>query len=72
MKTERRDDVLGGQRVFAGTRLSVLHVGKMAVRGVSMQDILDDYPYLSAGDVDEASRLYLEDVGESAPRYDGH
>jgi uncharacterized protein (DUF433 family) len=44
-------DILGGEPVFPGSRLSVRHIGQIAERGESTEDILEDYPYLTASDV---------------------
>lgn len=44
--------VLGGSPVFAGSRLSVEHVGGAAVRGeAGVAEMLADYPYLTRTDV---------------------
>jgi uncharacterized protein (DUF433 family) len=54
---EERDDVLGGEAVFKNSRLSVVHIGKMADDGESVVNMLEDYPYLGEADV-EFARLY--------------
>ena len=51
--------VLGGEPVFAGTRLAVRHVGGMRLRGEPVERILEDYPYLSEEDVEFAA-LFAE------------
>src|SRR5262249_16550032 len=43
-KLVTRDDVLGGEPVFANSRLAVRHIGEMALRGAPVTDILEDYP----------------------------
>jgi uncharacterized protein (DUF433 family) len=43
--------ILGGEAVFAGTRLSVRHIGGLADRGTSVDEILADYPALALGDI---------------------
>lgn len=53
-KIEEDPDILGGEAVFKGTRLSVYHVGKMIENGEKITNILEDYPYLDAGDVEFA------------------
>jgi uncharacterized protein (DUF433 family) len=58
-RVEEKDAVLGGSAVFRDTRISVLHIGKMAERGVSMKEILEDYPKLTEGDVEFAKLYYL-------------
>jgi uncharacterized protein (DUF433 family) len=37
--------------VFKNTRLPVAHVGKMARADVPLEQIIEDYPYLSVDDV---------------------
>lgn len=49
-----RQDILGGETVFPGTRLSVRQVGELRDRGVSVEEILEDYPSLSAREVELA------------------
>lgn len=43
-------DILGGEPVIRGTRLSVRHIGQLAAR-VPISDIMKDYDYLSPDDV---------------------
>jgi uncharacterized protein (DUF433 family) len=50
-RIEERPDILGGNAVFRGTRLSVAHVGKMVENGESVANIIEDYPYLTADDI---------------------
>lgn len=54
----RSSDILGGEPVFAGTRIAVRHVGQLALRGVETAEILADFPTLSADDVAFA-RIYV-------------
>lgn len=56
-RVEEKDDVLGGEAVFKDSRLPVAHVGKMLENGESVQNILEDYPYLDEGDI-EFAKLY--------------
>ena len=51
------DAILGGEPVFNGTRLAVRHIGGMCARGEPPEQILADYPELTADDV-EFARLY--------------
>lgn len=46
------DDILGGEPVFQGSRLAVRHVGQMIRRGISQDEIREDYPTLSDEDVE--------------------
>jgi uncharacterized protein (DUF433 family) len=55
-----RDDILGGEPVFPNSRLAVRHVGEMARRGASVEEIVADYPYLSRKDVEFAMRFAAE------------
>lgn len=55
---KRDPHILGGEPVFAGTRLSVRHVGKMLSRGTPINDVLADYPYLSKSDAEFAKLFY--------------
>ena len=58
-RIEQRPDVLGGEPVFANTRLSVAHVGKMVEGGEPIANIIEDYPYLTVQDV-EAARVHFK------------
>jgi uncharacterized protein (DUF433 family) len=71
-----RDDILGGEPVFPGSRLAVRHVGGLMERGESSEAIIEDYPYLDEQDLKFAalfSRAYAR-VGrpratdQAAPR----
>lgn len=44
-------DILGGEPVFAGTRISIRHIGRLALRGIPVERIRGDYPSLADGDV---------------------
>jgi len=48
--------ILGGEPVFRGSRLSVRRVGEALERGERAATIREDYPYLSAKDVEFAPR----------------
>jgi uncharacterized protein (DUF433 family) len=52
------DEILGGEPVFRGTRLSVRHVGGMRRNGDPIERIRDDYPELSIEDIEFAA-LYI-------------
>ena len=52
-----RDDILGGEPVFQGSRLAVRHVGEMLHRGADSAEVLEDYPYLNERDL-EFARVY--------------
>jgi uncharacterized protein (DUF433 family) len=70
-RVEENDAVLGGAAVFKGTRLSVLHIGKMAEAGESIENILEDYPNLTEGDVKFARLYYKARPSVGRPRSDG-
>jgi uncharacterized protein (DUF433 family) len=70
-RVEEKDPILGGAAVFRDTRLSVLHIGKMAERGVSVEEILEDYPQLTKGDVEFAKLYYGARPPVGRPRVDG-
>ena len=48
-------DTLGGEPVFAGTRIAIRHIGRLALRGIPAAEIKADYPALSAADIDFAA-----------------
>jgi uncharacterized protein (DUF433 family) len=52
-------DVLGGEPAFEGTRISVRHVGELARKNVPLATLLEDFPRLSASDI-EFARIYVE------------
>jgi uncharacterized protein (DUF433 family) len=52
-------DILGGEIVFPGSRLSVQRIGGSLERGESLDILREDYPYLTDEDLDFA-RLYVK------------
>lgn len=52
-------EIMGGEAVFANTRLTVRHIGSMILRGRgdTLQEIREDYPYLKPEDI-EFAKLY--------------
>jgi uncharacterized protein (DUF433 family) len=44
-------DVLGGEPVFRGTRIPLQHVASLFRKGISEQEIVEDFPSLSARDL---------------------
>jgi uncharacterized protein (DUF433 family) len=52
-----RPDILGGEPVFDGTRISVRHVGQLVKKGVPEAELLEDFPALSKRDL-EFARMY--------------
>ena len=58
LRIEERGDVFAGEPVFCGSRLPVRHVGEMADRGETIENIIEDYPGLESKDI-EFARLYF-------------
>jgi uncharacterized protein (DUF433 family) len=48
-------EILAGEPVFRGTRLSVRHIGGMRLNGEPAERIREDYPELSTEDVEFAA-----------------
>ncbi len=46
--------VLGGEPTILKSRLAVRHVGGMVLKGASKDEVLEDYPYLKAEDIEFA------------------
>jgi uncharacterized protein (DUF433 family) len=61
-------ETMGGEPVFKGTRISVAHVGALASRGRPLQEILEDYPRLSADDVRLAEIVFKMGPRPGRPR----
>lgn len=58
--------VLGGEPVFAGTRVAVAHVGALVEKGVPFGTLLEEFPQLDEGDLRFAG-LYVQ-VGDPPGR----
>ena len=58
-RVETNPDIMGGEPVFAKSRLTVRHIGSMLLRHGErvMREIRDDYPYLNPEDI-EFAKLY--------------
>lgn len=67
-RVEEKDHVLGGEAVFRGSRLPVKHVGKMIESGESLENVMEDYPYLTEGDILFASLYYRAHPTVGRPR----
>jgi len=59
-------DVLSGEPVFEGTRISVRHVGELAKKGVPLKTLREDFPRLTDRDI-EFARLFVA-LGRSPGR----
>ncbi|MGQ0663757.1 MAG: DUF433 domain-containing protein [Pseudomonadota bacterium] len=60
-------NTLGGEPVFAGTRISVRHVGKLVGRGVPASDIKADFPTLTDDDIAFAALFARMKPGPGRP-----
>jgi uncharacterized protein (DUF433 family) len=67
-KLVERDDILGGEPVFPKTRVAVRHIGEMARRGASVEEISSDYPSLSKQDIEFAKRYVAAHPRVGRPR----
>jgi uncharacterized protein (DUF433 family) len=54
-----RPEILGGEPVFEGTRISVRNVGERIRKGEPTTDLLEDFPSLRAEDL-EFARMFVE------------
>ena len=63
-----RDDILGGEPVFPGSRLAIRHIGQMVLRGAAVKEILEDYPYLDEQDIEFAKQFVAEYPRVGHPR----
>jgi uncharacterized protein (DUF433 family) len=54
-RVESRSDVLGGEPVFKGSRVSVRHVGDLIRNGVPPDELKEDFPKLSDEDFEFAA-----------------
>lgn len=67
-RIEKKEGVLSGEYVFKNSRLAVAHVGGMIVNGETIENVLEDYPYLNADDVSFARLFYLANPPTGRPR----
>jgi uncharacterized protein (DUF433 family) len=70
-RIEERDDILGGEAVFKNSRLPVTHVGKMIESGETVENIIEDYPYLNEDDIRFSSLYYRAHPPTGRPRKRG-
>lgn len=47
-------DILGGKPIIAGTRMSVESVLELLASGISLEEVLKEYPFLTKQDVQAA------------------
>lgn len=50
-RIESRPEILSGEEVFKGTRLSVRHIGGMLRKGIKIEDVKADYPTVTIADI---------------------
>jgi uncharacterized protein (DUF433 family) len=63
-------NILGGEVVFPGSRLSVQRIGGCLARGETLEVFREDYPYLTDEDLDFA-RIYVKAYPiQSRPKLD--
>lgn len=62
--------ILAGEPVFPKSRLAVRHVGEMLRSGVPEQEVREDYPYLTADDLEFAPLYALAYPRVGRPRAD--
>jgi uncharacterized protein (DUF433 family) len=51
------EKILGGEPVFAKSRLAVRQIGGMLIKGATPEEVREDYPYLKSEDI-EFAKLY--------------
>lgn len=62
------ETILGGEPVFPNSRLAVRQIGEMLRRGASPAELLEDYPYLTAEDLEFAPVFSLAYPRMGRPR----
>ncbi|MBV8751408.1 MAG: DUF433 domain-containing protein [Hyphomicrobiales bacterium] len=48
-------EIMSGEPVFAGTRISLAHVAALIAKGIPFEELAEDYPALSRADLDFAA-----------------
>jgi uncharacterized protein (DUF433 family) len=48
-------EIMAGEPVFAGTRISLAHVAALIAKGIPFEELAEDYPALSRADLDFAA-----------------
>jgi uncharacterized protein (DUF433 family) len=69
-KLVNNPNILGGEIVFPGSRLSVKRVGGCLERGESLELLQEDYPYLTNEDFDFARIYFRAYPVQGRPRLD--
>ncbi|MBD2362972.1 DUF433 domain-containing protein [Anabaena minutissima FACHB-250] len=52
-------NIMGGETVFSNSRLTVRHIGSMLDKGESLENIHEDYPYLTEEDI-KFAQVYVK------------
>ena len=61
-------DVLGGEPVFAGTRIPLAHIARLFTKNVPFKEIQEDYPGLSPEDLEYAALVARIKPNPGRPR----
>lgn len=61
-------DILGGKPIIKGTRMSVESIMELISSGLSIQEIVKEYPFLSEQQVKDAVS-YATDIVKKEERY---
>lgn len=56
--------ILGGKPIIKGTRISVEFILELCASGAGREEIVRQYPHLSAEDVEQAIRFAANAVGQ--------
>lgn len=56
--------VMLGKPVIAGTRITVEHVLKLVAQGLTVKEILEDYPHLTEKDIKACLSYASNKIGE--------
>ena len=67
-RIEINPNILAGKPVIAGTRIPVTLILNLLAHGQTMQDIIEDYPDLTAEDI-KAAIQYAQEVVEKGTTY---
>lgn len=56
--------IMLGKPVIKGTRITVEHILKLLKQGLTVKEILDDYPHLKKRDIEAAVDYAVESLGK--------
>jgi len=63
-RIEVNPKIMLGKPVIRGTRITVEHILKLLKQGLSVKEILDDYPHLKKRDIEAAVDYTVELLGK--------